>query len=86
MDIEDPLREPVYLKCTDPNYSDPTLSKWLPVDATREDYAKLASPQVVKTQSESVISCLFDTIKEDTKTIDCPYFPFRMPIIIPYNN
>lgn len=82
--IERPNDEPVYMHCQQPNYKDPRLDIWIPVNEHREDYEQLSRPQVYKTATESVISCLFHQIRLADKTYDCPYFPFSLPLSVPY--
>lgn len=82
--IEDPTYLDVFDTCTVQDFADPRLDNWVPVKPGDPDYEKFSSPQRAESPLENIISCLFHNITIDGRRRECPYYPFRIPVTVPF--
>lgn len=78
--IDKPNAKRTTLKCAEEGYKYPALSRFGAV----EDHQRALEPLVYKTESMSIIYCLYNRIVIDGQEQFCSPYPFALPITVPY--
>lgn len=73
----------IYNSCSTKQQKDPRLSDWQPV-TDPEEVLQLSKPSVYKTDTESIIYCLYSHIVINGIKVSCPPYAFRLPITIAF--
>lgn len=76
--IEDPEGQPIYTHCKEQNRVDSKFGphNWVSVTDGEPDFIELSQPHIVKTLTESIISCLFHNIPCEGKEGEFPHYVF----------
>ena len=76
--VTEPSQPSVVLTCLEPNFLDLNLANWREVPPSDPEYAELKKPSYIQTPTENIVHCATDTIEVFNRTVQCPWYPFRL--------
>lgn len=79
--IAQPRTQHIYERCDQTNFQDPKLSLW----EDHHVWPGKARPELHRTKSCTIVYCLYHQIEIRNETLDCPPFPFRIPLTTPFS-